>query len=34
MTYRIRLINTENGWSVSCLDLTGRHCQGCRTRSN
>lgn len=28
MTYRIRLIETEEGWSVSCLDLPGCHSQG------
>ncbi|MFO0015303.1 MAG: type II toxin-antitoxin system HicB family antitoxin, partial [Synechococcaceae cyanobacterium] len=28
MTYRIRLLETEEGWSVSCLDLPGCHSQG------
>jgi len=28
MKYRIRLIETEEGWSVSCLDLDGCHSQG------
>lgn len=28
MTYRIRLLETEEGWSVSCLDLPGCHAQG------
>jgi predicted RNase H-like HicB family nuclease len=28
MNYRIRLIETEEGWSVSCLDLPGCHSQG------
>ena len=28
MNYRIRLIETAEGWSVSCLDLTGCHSQG------
>ena len=28
MNYRIRLIETEEGWSVSCLDLAGCHSQG------
>ena len=28
MKYRIRLIETEEGWSVSCLDLPGCHSQG------
>jgi predicted RNase H-like HicB family nuclease len=28
MTYRIRLLGTEEGWSVSCLDLPGCHSQG------
>ena len=28
MSYRIRLIETEEGWSVSCLDLPGCHSQG------
>ena len=32
MKYRIRLIETEEGWSVSCLDLPGCHSQG-TTRS-
>jgi predicted RNase H-like HicB family nuclease len=32
MAYRIRLLETEEGWSVSCLDLPGCHSQGdCRT---
>lgn len=31
MKYRIRLIETNEGWSVSCLDLPGCHSQGsCR----
>lgn len=28
MNYRIRLIETEEGWAVSCLDLAGCHSQG------
>ena len=28
MNYRIRLIETDEGWSVSCLDLEGCHSQG------
>ncbi len=28
MSYRIRLLETEGGWSVSCLDLPGCHSQG------
>ena len=28
MNYRIRLIETDEGWSVSCLDLPGCHSQG------
>ena len=28
MTYRIRLVETAEGWSVSCLDLPGCHSQG------
>ena len=28
MSYRIRLLETDEGWSVSCLDLPGCHCQG------
>jgi len=28
MNHRIRLIETEEGWSVSCLDLPGCHSQG------
>lgn len=28
MTYRIRIIETDEGWSVSCLDLPGCHSQG------
>jgi predicted RNase H-like HicB family nuclease len=28
MTYRIRLLQTEEGWSVSCMDLPGCHSQG------
>ncbi len=28
MNYRIRLIETEEGWAVSCLDLPGCHSQG------
>lgn len=32
MNYRIRLIETDEGWSVSCLELPGCHSQGA-TRS-
>lgn len=28
MKHRIRLIETDEGWSVSCLDLPGCHSQG------
>ena len=28
MSYTIRLLETEEGWSVSCLDLPGCHSQG------
>ena len=28
MGYRIRLLETEEDWSVSCLDLPGCHSQG------
>ena len=28
MSYRIRLLETEESWSVSCLDLPGCHSQG------
>jgi len=28
MKYRIRLVETDEGWSVSCLDLPGCHSQG------
>ena len=28
MSYRIRLPETDEGWSVSCLDLPGCHSQG------
>ncbi|MFI2793451.1 type II toxin-antitoxin system HicB family antitoxin [Haloferula sp. A504] len=28
MKYRIRLIEADEGWSVSCLDLPGCHSQG------
>ena len=28
MTYRIRVLETEEGWSVSWLDLPGCHSQG------
>ena len=28
MPYRIRLLETDEGWSVSCLDLPGCHSQG------
>jgi len=28
MNYRIRLLETEKGWSVSCLELPGCHSQG------
>ena len=28
MSYRIRLFETDEGWSVSCLDLPGCHSQG------
>jgi len=27
MSYRIRLLETEEGWAVSCLDLPGCHSQ-------
>lgn len=27
VTYRIRLLQTDEGWSVSCLDLPGCHSQ-------
>ena len=30
MTYRIRLLETDEGWSVSCLDLPGCHSQGAK----
>ncbi|MCP9883714.1 type II toxin-antitoxin system HicB family antitoxin [Synechococcus sp. ATX 2A4] len=30
MSYRIRLLETEEGWSVSCLDLAGCHSQGAK----
>ena len=28
ITYRIRLLESEEGWAVSCLDLPGCHSQG------
>ncbi|QNI67204.1 type II toxin-antitoxin system HicB family antitoxin [Synechococcus sp. BMK-MC-1] len=28
MSYRISLLETSEGWSVSCLDLPGCHSQG------
>ena len=28
MSDRIRLLETDKGWSVSCLDLPGCHSQG------
>jgi predicted RNase H-like HicB family nuclease len=28
VSYWIRLLETEEGWSVSCLDLPGCHSQG------
>lgn len=28
MSTRIRLLQTDEGWSVSCLDLPGCHSQG------
>ncbi|WP_432785477.1 type II toxin-antitoxin system HicB family antitoxin [Cyanobium sp. BSA11S] len=28
MSYRVRLLETEEGWAVSCLDLPGCHSQG------
>ena len=28
MSYRIRLLETDESWSVSCLDLPGCHSQG------
>ncbi len=28
MNYRIRLVETDEGWSASCLDLPGCHSQG------
>lgn len=28
MNYRIRLVETDEGWSVSCLDLPGCHSEG------
>ena len=28
MSYRIRMLETDEGWSVSCLDLPGCHSQG------
>jgi len=28
MNYRIRLIESDEGWSVTCLDLPGCHSQG------
>ena len=28
MSYRVRLLETDEGWSVSCLDLPGCHSQG------
>ncbi|MGE9295384.1 MAG: type II toxin-antitoxin system HicB family antitoxin [Puniceicoccales bacterium] len=28
MKYRVQLYETDEGWSVSCLDLPGCHSQG------
>ncbi len=28
MNYRIRLVETDEGWAASCLDLPGCHSQG------
>ena len=28
MKYRIRLVETNEGWAVSCLDLPGCHSEG------
>jgi len=28
VSYRIRLLETDEGWSISCLDLPGCHSQG------
>jgi predicted RNase H-like HicB family nuclease len=28
LSYRIRLLETDEGWAVSCLDLPGCHSQG------
>jgi predicted RNase H-like HicB family nuclease len=28
VSYRIRLLEADEGWSVSCLDLPGCHSQG------
>jgi predicted RNase H-like HicB family nuclease len=28
VSYRIRLLQSDEGWSVSCLDLPGCHSQG------
>jgi predicted RNase H-like HicB family nuclease len=28
MSYRLRLLETDEGWSVSCLDLPGCHSLG------
>jgi predicted RNase H-like HicB family nuclease len=28
MKYRIQLVETDEGWAVSCLDLPGCHSQG------
>jgi predicted RNase H-like HicB family nuclease len=28
VSYRIRLLETDEGWSVRCFDLTGCHSQG------
>jgi len=28
LSYRIRLLESDEGWSVSCLDLPGCHSQG------
>ena len=28
MSYRLRLLESDEGWSVSCLDLPGCHSQG------
>ncbi len=28
MNYRVRLIESDEGWAVSCVDLPGCHSQG------